>query len=168
MGEIVWVNLTVSPLWVPGEEPDEFVHIGFVQDITERKRAEEKLKESELLFRTLFEHAAVGVALIDTKSGQYIDINQKYCDFVGYSKTEMLNSAFQDVTFPQDVAENVEKNRLLINGEIREFAIEKRYSRKDGKIVWGALTASPLWHRRNAISLFAYCHCAGYHRTEAG
>ena len=104
----------------------------------------------------MFEHAAVGVALIETKSGRYIDINQKYCDFVGYSKTEMLNSGFRDVTFPPDVAENVEMNRLLFSGEIREFTIEKRYIRKDGKIAWGTLTASPLWAPGETPSVYLH------------
>ncbi len=54
-----------------------------------RLQAESTLKQSEERFRTLFEHAAVGVALIETKTGRYLDINQKYCDFIGYTKEEM-------------------------------------------------------------------------------
>jgi PAS domain S-box-containing protein len=118
---------------------------GYAQDITERKQAEEALHESEERFRTLFEQAAVGVALLEIKTGRYKDINQKYCDFLGYTREEMLNFTFQDVTYPDDVNENSENNASLLAGKIREFSIEKRYIRKDGSIVWGHLTASRLW-----------------------
>ena len=119
--------------------------IGVAQDITDRKRAEKELKESELRLRTLFEQAAMGVSLIETKTGRFVDINQKYCDFLGYTKTEMLNLTFQEVSFPEDVEENAKNNQLLIEGKISEFTIEKRLVRKDGEIVWINLTVSPLW-----------------------
>ena len=100
---------------------------------------------SEERFRLLFEHAAIGVALIDTTTGHYIDINQRYCDFLGYTKEEMLKQSFQDVTDPDYVQENIDKNALLLEGKIREFTIEKRYIHKSGEKVWGELTVSPLW-----------------------
>jgi PAS domain S-box-containing protein len=115
------------------------------QDITERMQADQALRESEERFRTLFEQAAVGVALLETKTGRYVRINQKYCDFLGYSIEEMLLRKLQDVTYPDDTQTNVDQNALLIAGTIREFSIEKRYFRKDGTVVWGNLTASPLW-----------------------
>ena len=119
--------------------------IGVVQDITEKKRVEEDLRKSESRFRAFFNHAAVGVALIESKTGRYLDINQKYCDILGFTKEEMLNSSFQDVTIQDDVQENIDRVNLFLQGKIREFTIEKRYLRKDGSIVWGELTASPLW-----------------------
>jgi diguanylate cyclase (GGDEF)-like protein/PAS domain S-box-containing protein len=110
-----------------------------------RLEAEKTLAISEERFRLLFEHAAIGVALIDTTTGHYIDINQKYCDFLGYTKEEMLNQSFQDVTDPDYIQENIDKNTLLLEGKIREFTIEKRYIHKSGGKVWGELTVSPLW-----------------------
>ena len=119
--------------------------VGVAQDVTEQKQAEKELKESELRLRTLFEQAAVGVSLIETKTGRYIDINQKYCDLLGYTKTEMLNLTFQNISYPEDIEENVTNNKLLIEGKISEFTIEKRLVRKDGEIIWINLTVSPLW-----------------------
>jgi PAS domain S-box-containing protein len=141
---------TVRPVWAEGklihdENGAPIAITGYAQDITERKQAEEALHESEERFRTLFEQAAVGVALLEIKTGHYKDINQKYCDFLGYTREEMLNLTFQDVTYPDDVNENIENNASLLAGKIREFSIEKRYIRKDGSIVWGHLTASRLW-----------------------
>ena len=116
-----------------------------LNDITEQKMVRERLVESEMRYRALFEHAAMGVAMIETRTGRYYDINQEYCDFLGYTREEALNMTFQDVTYAEDVQENLDKNALLLSGKIREFTIEKRYVRKDGSIVWGTLTGSALW-----------------------
>jgi diguanylate cyclase (GGDEF)-like protein/PAS domain S-box-containing protein len=121
-----------------------------------RLEAEKTLAISEERFRLLFEHAAIGVALIDTTTGHYIDINQRYCDFLGYTKEEMLKQSFQDVTDPDYVQENIDKNALLLEGKIREFTIEKRYIQKSGEKVWGELTVSPLWKPGEIQSTFAH------------
>ena len=109
-----------------------------------RKRTEEELQKSEGYFRTLFDQAAVGVALTDTKTGRYVRINQKFCDFLGYTQEELLKGTFQVVTHPDDVQENVDNNALLLAGKIKEFSIDKRYIHKDGGVMWGNLTVSPL------------------------
>ncbi|HWQ21768.1 MAG TPA: PAS domain S-box protein [Clostridia bacterium] len=114
-------------------------------DVTERKRAEQELRDSENRFRAVFEQAAVGVALLNTKSGQFVRINQRYCDFLGYTMEEMLQKTFADVTFAEDVQQNVEGNAQLMDGTRSEFSYEKRYLRKDGGVVWGSLAISPLW-----------------------
>lgn len=128
------------------DEKDNLTSIvGSVIDITERTFKDQSLLISENRFRTLFEHAAVGVAIIETETGRYLDINQKYCDFLGYSKDEMLQRKIQNVTETSYIKENIQKNKHLISGKITEFSVEKKYVRKDGKIVWGELNASPLW-----------------------
>jgi PAS domain S-box-containing protein len=103
------------------------------------------VSETEKRFRTLFDQAAVGVSLVNTKTGRFISINQRYCDFLGYTREEMLNLNFQSITYPDDVQENIDKNALLISGKMREYSLEKRYLRKDGGVVWGSLMVSPLW-----------------------
>jgi diguanylate cyclase (GGDEF)-like protein/PAS domain S-box-containing protein len=121
-----------------------------------RHQAEQTLAISEERFRLLFEHAAIGVALIDTTTGHYIDINQRYCEFLGYTKEEMLKQSFQEVTDPDYVQENIDKNALLLEGKIREFTIEKRYIHKSGEKVWGELTVSPLWKPGEIQSNFVH------------
>ncbi|MCK9211235.1 MAG: PAS domain S-box protein [Ignavibacteriaceae bacterium] len=116
-----------------------------IRDITKRKQAEEDLKESENRFRAIFEQAAVGVALLNTKTGQFVRINQKYCDFVGYAMQEMLQKSFLDITFDQDVQTNIDEITQFIEADNREFSYEKRYVHKNGNILWGNLTISPLW-----------------------
>lgn len=123
--------------------PEQFAAV--VLDITERKKLEEELRESESRFRAVFDQAAVGVALLNTRTGEYVRVNQRYCDFLGYTMEEMLQKTLTEVTFPEDVRQNIEANAQLIDGSRKAFSYEKRYVRKDGSVVWGSLTISPLW-----------------------
>jgi PAS domain S-box-containing protein len=112
---------------------------------SEVKKRTFKLQKSEERFRAIFEQAAVGVALINTKTGKYVRINQKYCDFVGYSMQEMLTKTFMDLTYFEDVQINLDKNAQLIENSDKKFSFDKRYVHKDGTILWGNLTISPMW-----------------------
>ncbi|GAB4267368.1 MAG: hypothetical protein Kow0065_17970 [Methylomicrobium sp.] len=103
------------------------------------------LQENEARFRALFEQAAAGVAQVDVHSGKFIHINRRFCDMLGYSAEEMQERTYQSVTFPDDLPTDIEKRKQLVNGEIRDFTIEKRYIHKNGGIVWASLTVSPLW-----------------------
>jgi PAS domain S-box-containing protein len=137
-GEIQYYESRMSPLSA------ETV-LALVRDITKGKQAEAELRDSETRFRILFEHAGVGVAQIDTQTGRFIRINQKYCDIVGYSYEEMSQRDFQSITHPDDLKIDLENMERLKAGEISEFSMEKRYYCKDGKIVWVLLIVSPLW-----------------------
>ncbi len=115
--------------------------------ITERNKAVEALEESEARFRTIFEQAAVGVALIESKSGRFLRINRRYCDIVGYSIEEMSGGkTFQEITHPDDLQPDLDNMALLLDGKIREFTMEKRYYHKNGSIVWVNLAVSPTWN----------------------
>jgi len=128
------------------DEKDNLISIvGSVMDVTDRTIKDHALQESEHRFRTLFEHAAVGVAIINTKTGQFQDINQKYCDFLGYTKQELLQKRYQNLIDPEFIDTNHQNNRKLMAGKIKEYSIEKKYIRKDGTISWGELNASALW-----------------------
>jgi PAS domain S-box-containing protein len=111
------------------------------QDISERKKAEEALRESEQRFRTTFEQAAVGVAHVASE-GRFLRVNQKLCDIVGYSRDEMLQLTFQDITHPDDLQKDLDYVRQVLADEIPTYSMEKRYYRKDGSIVWVNLTVS--------------------------
>src|SRR5918992_5671243 len=129
---------------------------GTQRDITERKQAEEKLRESEERFRGTFEQATVGIAHVDT-DGHWLRVNQRLCDIVGYEKEELLELTFQDITHPDDLETDLEGARRLLAGEIETYSREKRYFRKDGSVVWIYLTVSlvhsPLGEPRYFISV---------------
>ena len=138
-GSVIWANLAVSLVRDASGDPEYF--IGAVEDITERKRAEEALKESEERFRVTFEQAAVGVAHVST-DGRWLRVNNKVCEITGYARDELLGKTFQDITHPDDLEKDLEHLGRLLAGEIRTYSTEKRYLRKDGSVVWINLTVS--------------------------
>lgn len=136
---IVWVFAQSVP-----EMNAEQVVIGYVgtlTDITQRKQWEEALQESEKRFRSTFEQAAVGIAHADL-IGRFIRVNQKLCDILGYSRQELLQLKFQQITYPDDLQSDLKKVRDLLAGRTENFSMEKRYLCKDGSVIWVEITVS--------------------------
>jgi two-component system, cell cycle sensor histidine kinase and response regulator CckA len=115
---------------------------GTIQDVTERRLAEDRLRESEREFRATFELAAVGQAQADPSTGRLLRVNRKLCELLGYSEEELLATSFSDLTHPDDRERELGLFYLLAKGELPELAIEKRMIRKDGAEVWVRITAS--------------------------
>ncbi len=86
-------------------------------------QTEADLRDSERRDRTLFEHAAAGVAQVDSLTGRFVRVNRHYCDLVGYTPEEMQALSFQAITHPDDLPADLDNMRRLIAGEITEFSI---------------------------------------------
>lgn len=99
------------------------------------------MRESEERFRATFEQAAVGIAHVSPE-GRWIRVNQKLCDIAGYAREELLAKTFQDITHPDDLDADLGYVRQMLAGEIQSYAMEKRYFRKDGSLVWINLTVA--------------------------
>ncbi|MDQ4127631.1 MAG: PAS domain S-box protein [Actinomycetota bacterium] len=138
-GERFWNELYVSPVHDEGGRLTNFV--GVQNDITERRRIEEVLRESEERFRATFELAAVGAAQVGI-DGRWLRVNRRLCEIVGYSQEELLARTFQDITHPDDLEGDLGRMRRILAGEIETYTLEKRYLRKDGSEVWVNLTVS--------------------------
>ena len=102
-------------------------------------------RESEERFRALFNQATVGVAQVDSATGQFVRVNQRYADILGYSPQELVGMTFQSLTHPDDLAADLAHFRRLQSGDVPEYRLEKRYIHKDGHEVWGDLTVSSMW-----------------------
>ncbi len=111
------------------------------REIAERERAEEALRENEGRFRGTFENAAVGIAH-KAADGRFLRVNEKYCEIVGYSRDELLERTFCDITHPDDLAAELERYTALMRGELPSYTLEKRYLRKDGSLIWIDLSMS--------------------------
>jgi PAS domain S-box-containing protein len=111
----------------------------YSEDITERKLAEQALAESESAFRASFHQAAVGMAQV-ALDGRWLRVNQRLCDIVGYRSEELLELGFQDITHPDDLDSDLACVEQVLAGEVDTYAMEKRYLRKDGTLVWVNLT----------------------------
>jgi PAS domain S-box-containing protein len=109
-------------------------YFGSILDITQRKKAEETLIESEAKFRSLFEASNAGKA-VTFLNGQII-VNQAICDMLGYTKEEMLNKKWTDVSPQDDIGHMEMVLGMLISGEKNADRMNKRYIRKDGSVIW--------------------------------
>ncbi|MGB8985129.1 MAG: PAS domain S-box protein [Candidatus Sulfotelmatobacter sp.] len=112
------------------------------KEILQRSAAlEQALRESEQLYRSTFELAALGVAQV-SPGGRFLRVNDKLAEITGYSKDELLKMTFQDITHPEDVGQDVSQGEQVKSGALDTFSMEKRYVRKDGSIIWVNLTVS--------------------------
>lgn len=107
----------------------------------ERNGAEKALRASELRFRTVFEGAGIGIALLDLE-GRIVTSNPAFQTMLGYSQDELYQMPFTAFTHPDDVKVNLGLLQTLVTEKLDTFRFEKRYLRKDGGVVWGHLTVS--------------------------
>ncbi|OGS74840.1 MAG: hypothetical protein A2063_05405 [Gallionellales bacterium GWA2_60_142] len=119
--------------------------VAIYDDVTERIRAEESLRLSEERYRATFDHAAVGIAQVAT-DGRFLEINSVFCDIIGYTREEVLSQGFtfQQITLPEDLAPDMAQVQRLLDGADNQYAMEKRYVRKDGCVVWVSLSVALL------------------------
>ncbi|MBV8310960.1 MAG: PAS domain S-box protein, partial [Planctomycetaceae bacterium] len=138
-GTLRWVRCHAFP--IKDHTGEVYRVAGLAEDITERKQAQEALRESEERFRGTFQNAAVGIAHVDAE-GRFLLVNEKLCGIVGYTREELLVRTFRDVTHPEDLTVSLEQFHALMRGELPSFSLEKRYLRKDGSVVWGDVSLS--------------------------
>ena len=133
-----WVLKRKDGTFVPVEVSANILEEGrwqaFVRDISERRRDEARLRESEERFRLTIDEAPIGMALV-ALDGRFERVNRVLCEITGYSADELTRLTFQDITHPDDLATDVEAARRLAAGEITRYQREKRYIRKDRSIV---------------------------------
>ena len=107
-----------------------------------RKQTEKALRQSEELYRSTFENAAVGIAHV-APDGRWLSVNERLCRIVGYSREELLAGVtFQQLTPPEDLHSDLAQLEDLLAGRIPTYSMEKRYIHKEGRLVWINLTVS--------------------------
>lgn len=114
---------------------------GLFQDIDARIKATKALALEEEQFRQTFKFAPNGMALV-ALDGTWLKVNKTICDMLGYSKKELLQKTFQDITHPADLQKDLNQLHNLLDNKIDSYQIEKRYFTKTGKIVWANLSVA--------------------------
>ncbi len=157
-GEIFHANLSLSML--RDEDGNAVGMIGYIMDITARKRAEKKLieykdslekrvaertvelteansalRESEENFRGLFENAAIGMTRTGL-DGRFLQANRALCNMLGYSEKELLGIHFKNITHPDDRETDLKALPKMLSGQFKVYRREKRYLHKQGHTVW--------------------------------
>jgi two-component system, cell cycle sensor histidine kinase and response regulator CckA len=129
------------------QSQEEFSRILFsVVDITERKRSLEVMHRSEERFRTVFDNAASGMALVDLR-GHYIRVNEAFQCMLGYTAKELEWKNWREVTHPEDIGLTKKMIISLIAGQ-RVQPLEKRYINKQGKTIWALMNIALIVNKR--------------------
>ncbi|MEN6473306.1 MAG: PAS domain S-box protein [Syntrophaceae bacterium] len=136
LGKVFLVSC--APILDEGGNIERVLH--FATDITERKRAEEALKESEARFQTAFVMAPIGMALVGI-NGHFLSVNQAFCEMLGYSAEELNGMTFEQITYPEDLSRNREMVRSQLASPAKVHHLEKRYIAKDGRMVWASVNS---------------------------
>lgn len=150
-GTVQWLSWEVKPWY------DEENNIGgiimYTDDVTENKIVSEKLAISLNAFQRNFENAGIGMAIVSIE-GKWLNVNDKICDMIGYSKSEFQELTFQDITHPDDLASDLAFLKEVIAGKRQTYQVHKRYVHKMGHEVSAILVVSVVKDTNNKILYF--------------
>jgi diguanylate cyclase (GGDEF)-like protein/PAS domain S-box-containing protein len=107
----------------------------------EQMRISRALRESEEHFRSAFDHAAAGMALVGT-DGHWRSVNRSLCNLLGYEEAELLQKSFQSIVHPDDLGESLMDMYQMLEGKMVTSTRERRYLHRDGREVWATVSIS--------------------------
>lgn len=147
-GRRVIVSLNIDPL--RNAKGELIGAINCFTDITERKRSDAALENSRRLtleqeqrLAATYEHAAIGISEV-APDGRFLRVNEAILAITGYSREHLLASRMFTHTYPDDADADREGFRKQVNGELEFYSVEKRFIRKDGRLIWMSVRSSPV------------------------
>lgn len=128
---------------IKDKKGDPLEIVGFWTDITEYKKTEEALRESEEKFRSIFENSPIGMALADLNFG-FAEVNAVFSKMLGYKENELTQMTVLDITHEEHRERDKEHVKKLLSSEISSFQTEKRYLKRNQEVLWVRVTLSLL------------------------
>ena len=148
-GEIRTLRLSIVYIEIGNEK---YTYGAFI-DVTNRKRAEDALKESEEKFRMIFEKGQFGLSIADSNY-QFIAANPSFCNMLGYTAEELLKLSFIDITPQFRLDTDKENIEAMKRGEMNQYKTEKQYLKKDGQLFWGSLISTPIRDKKSNVLFY--------------
>ena len=150
-GSIIWVE--DHGRHVVDKEGNVLFHEGILRDVSERIQADEALRRSEARFRGYFELPLVGIAVI-SPGKSWIEINDRMCKMLGYSREELSRIPWSQITHPEDLEHDIRLFDDVLEGRSDGYSLDKRFIRKNGEVVWVSLAARCVRRESGAVDYF--------------
>jgi len=133
--------------FVPVLTKNEEVNVlAVAKDITEQKLAERKLQEREEHFRLIFEDGSIAMALVNDDF-RFTQVNKAFVTLLGYTEAELKNMTFADISDPENIEQDLQQVKRLLNREISLYRTEKKYLTSYKKTVWGLAQVSVMYNK---------------------
>ncbi len=124
-----------------------------VEKKKERRRAEEKLKQSEERFRTSFNLGLIGMAITSPTKG-IVEVNDRICEILGYEREELMQTTWAELTHPDDLSADIANFNRVLAGEIDGYTMDKRWLRKDGRIIYTTISVKCVRRADGSVDYF--------------
>jgi PAS domain S-box-containing protein len=138
-GRIQWIRWSIAP-W-RNDDGEIGGLVLYTEEVTSRVEARLRLEAAEQQYRAVFTQAAMGVSRVSPE-GRFLEVNDRFCEISRYSRAELMELTYQEITHPEDLDSDVAQAEALLAGEIDTYSIEKRYVTRSGEPIWIDLTVS--------------------------
>jgi PAS domain S-box-containing protein len=145
--------------WIECNASAEFIDgnctklIGTVYDVTALRSFVDTPELDRKKFYKTFDHSPIGMALV-SPTGNWMKVNDSLCKILGYSRDELSDLTFQNITHPDDLDKDMKHLKKMLDGDLIAFSVEKRYINKNGKIIWVLLSTTLVWNNNHAPLYF--------------
>lgn len=144
----IWLDTLITPTL---DKKNKITgYLVYIQDITNQKNEENLIKEDGQRFRSYFNISSHGIAITSPEKG-WLEVNEKICLLLGYDHDELIKKTWEELTYQDDIKDDINYFNKLVSGEINSYILEKRFIRKDKAIIWTEISISCVRNDDNSL-----------------